>query len=425
MSAIAPPIAVPPEWGIQKRLGDVQAALTAIATQVLDVGLQVTDIRWVWQEVAAYLLPKEDTEIRHVARGEVTMRRPHAGRLLGQAALLVRKLIRSVVPAFFHSQATIAHEALALGLERAGPLKGQPKAVPRRPDGTLGDAPGVRHTRDFLHLLERVGLLKVIERTSEKQHVLGREARTDVHVLAIPDKARGFLRELAERVLRARRAGDAHASGAPRPTSPSGAPRSPPPAARSAPVRPTSERDDPAYLELVRAHQVAHEARYRADFEAEGQPYAPALAGSIRSEHRADVAQALRGFAHRGHQRALAKGRGELAEETVRAAIVAAIVDAYMRQGGEWVEKNRHPLGGLWALDPRGNRELDVIGERVLDEWAAELEPPSGGPGDFEVDDPEEARLACAEFRARMECFGSQEPAPPVQRGPPERPRSR
>lgn len=417
------PIPVPPEWGIQRRLADVQAAVSAIATQVLEAGLRIEDIRWVWQEIAAWLLPRHDIEVRHVARGKITVRRPHAGRLLGQAGLLVRRLIRSVVPAFFHSQSMIAH-ALALGLERDGERKGEPKPIPRRPDGTLGDAPGVRHTRDLLHLLERVGLLVSIERTGESQHVLGREARTDVHVLALPERAKGFLRELAERVRGRRAAPAASNPAAATPAAPARpAPGTSSPAPRSAPAPRPPGRDDAAYAELVQLHAAAHERRYRAAIEHQtGKPYSAASAGTIRAEYREAIAQALHGLVHRACQRALAKGR-DLRPEDVRTAILEAIVAAYMEQTGEWVEGARHPLGGLWAMDPRGNRELDVLGERVLDEWSGDIKPPSAERRAEEADDDEEARLACAELRAQLQCFApapAEEPMPrPVQRGQP------
>ena len=190
-----------------------------------------------------------------------------------------------------------------------------------------------------------------------------------------------------------------------------------------------SNEDEPAFGELACTHVAAHAAKYGPEAERRGERYDPRDAGTIRHEHRADVANELHSLAARGHAFALSKARGDLTADAIRAELTRAIVREYMHQDRPWLRKTRHPLGGLWAADDSKPRELRALGLRVLERWCDALDPgelPTFGelrarapqlpepdaasdPGDLDtappaadVDDLAEARAACAEWCASL-----------------------
>jgi len=171
-----------------------------------------------------------------------------------------------------------------------------------------------------------------------------------------------------------------------------------------------SNDDDPAFVELARAHAEAHAAKYLPAAQRRGEPYDPRDAGTIRREHRGDVAAELRGLAARGLAFALDRHRHDLTADAIRVELTARIVREYMRQDRRWLREHLHPLGGLWATDENKPRELRALGLRVLEAWCDALDP--GKPPDLtatleeaarhvEAMEAAAARTACAELRAR------------------------
>ena len=210
-----------------------------------------------------------------------------------------------------------------------------------------------------------------------------------------------------------------------------------------------SNEDDPAFVELARAHVAAHAAKYGPEAERRGERYDPRDANTIRQEHRADVAAELHSLAARAHAFALSKARDDLSPDAIRAELTRAIVREYMHQDRPWLRQKRHPLGGLWAADDSKPCDLRSLGLRVLERWCDALDPgelptfaelrarapqlPAPAPAlpaevdaedldtvpanDTDPDGIEEARAACAEW-----CASLDPAAKPGDAGPP-RPR--
>jgi len=166
-----------------------------------------------------------------------------------------------------------------------------------------------------------------------------------------------------------------------------------------------SSNDDPAFVLLVTLHAAAHEDKYRPEAERRGEVYDPRDAGTLRREHRADVAAELRALAERAHGFALSKHRDDLTVDAIRAELTAAIVRDYMRQNRRWVRDRKHCLGGLWAADEDKPRELRALGLRAFEAWCDALDPGEPPPLHelLERADIEAARAACAELRARLD----------------------
>lgn len=184
-----------------------------------------------------------------------------------------------------------------------------------------------------------------------------------------------------------------------------------------------SNDDDPAFVELARTHLEAHAKKYRPAAERRGVPYDPRDAGTIRREHRADVAAELRSFAGRALAFALDHHRHDFTADAIRAELTASIVREYMRQDRRWLREHLHPLGGLWATDDTKPRELRALGLHAFEAWCDALDP--GEPPNLaavleeadrrlEESEAAAARDACAELRARV-AVAAELPAPAVE----------
>lgn len=422
-------IVVPSWWGIKAVYKKVQEAVDDLVEQVRAAGFRAVQLVDVWKEAVRWLLPRVELTVPHKSGGKETIRRVRPGRLAGQAILIVEQCIKGLVPAFFHSQVTIAHEALGLGLVEEGPNKGEPKPAQRLRGGKLQrfiDPPGVRHTREVLRLLERLGFFKPFARKSAEEHEVRREGRTTVRVLQIPKEAL----EAVKRIFAAREERAARRQRQPSGASVAPSPASPPRGARAPQPVPTgtpNAAEDAAFAELLAAHRAGHALRYREAVEAAGEPYTEALAGTIRPASQPEIGRALNNLARRGEQIAAARCRDDLAVDEIRRELIRRIVTAYLAQDKPRLVLARHPLGWLWGADET-KRELLILGERALEDWTAQLEPgemtlPSAPPADAlgaegaadageaaepaEGSDDEEARRLCAELRTQLGCEGT------------------
>jgi hypothetical protein len=201
-----------------------------------------------------------------------------------------------------------------------------------------------------------------------------------------------------------------------------------------------SSDDDPVFVEFASIFAAAHEDHYRPALEAKGETYDPRDAGTIRRGNRADVVLFLRNLVGQAHAIALAKGRHDLTPETIRPDLFRRIALAYLAQDRRWLIDHCHAFGGIWGEGGKDDNPCDLhdLSVRVLEEWGAALDPgwdlptrprdehqgddaapertedePGQAPEPPEEEPPpldcpeteeeaEEARRACAEFRAAL-----------------------
>lgn len=466
---------IPDHWGIQKQLGDVQKAVDELVAKLENRGIDPTKkLKDAWSTALDLALQRAKLPCRKpTAKDKAEGREPglvRPGRLLGQAALLLNRLVRTPVPVFFHTQMKIAR-VLRLGEVRDpnDPNFGKPKPVQRAaPDPQRGEpddrtprlleAPGVRQTRAVVKEIEALGLFKLFHRNTEAEHELGAESRSIVTVLDIPDE---LLDDVVRELNKPRRRRAAQEGAPPTPAGARGTstPSRRPPAVRSI-ARPArrggdgltpvglSERDDPCFVELAKAHLQGHAAKYRVEIEATGTPYTAACASTIALEYRPAVVQALKGFVEQARSRALTKNR-DLTDEQICRGLFPHIVDAFLARDSSFLRESRHAMGGLWGKGGGKDgqlRDLEVLGPGAIDRWADGLaegegpdltrmpRPPGAGPialdeecagaaggaivvsrdGLDAAQDAAEAREQCDELRQRYAAAGLLTAGPPT-----------